>query len=510
MKIGKWVIMVAIIVGCVLFDIVLHLVTSVYSTMPDNPNYSIVAKMLGTEITVSLWALLSFSGAAYVYCRIRKAIPGEGVKKGLRYGSAIALLWLSAMLEGAALFGNPIINEFVVGLSDAIPVFLMGILLSLLKDEKGKNAAAEPFTPGQKMMAVLMFTGTFLIGRYVAYFTGAIQSGHQASPFYTFFWTLLMGACIGVVCILLGNNGNTLCLKRRAAKFGFLIFGVNWAAFLFFMPLLFSGYLIDVLSRIIIDTLLVTIGYYLTFSPRLSSLMHRISKFRIGDNGMTNSSSRIILFLLISLLLLVPSGCVNPGKPSDKTQESPPVTYPQEDPGVTSKQPVTDEADKYEADKYEVLESDRIPDWKKLKARVSISELTDHGSRPLNDEKRCGFSIHFPGSWTLDSSVLYNAENKKVAEIPPVVLLKTGQEAEFLDYKPVMEEELISHQVFNTKSCRGSKTITKIATESGSWYPHIYRLIDENYGFTMVLYSGGLNVEDETLYDRIVDTFSLE
>jgi len=76
-----------------------------------------------------------------------------------------------------------------------------------------------------------------------------------------------MGACIGVVCILLGNIGNTLSLERRAAKFGFLIFGVNWATFLLFMPLLFSGYLIDVLSRIIIDTLLVTIGYYLTFGP---------------------------------------------------------------------------------------------------------------------------------------------------------------------------------------------------------------------------------------------------
>ena len=248
-----------IIVACVLLDIVLHLVTSVYSTMPENPNYSIVAKLLGTEITASLWALLSFSGVAYIYCLIKNTIPGEGVKKGLRYGSAIALLWLFAMLEGVPLFGNPILNEFVVGLSDAIPVFLMGILLSLLKAEKGENAEFKPLVLSQKMTAVCVFTGIFLIGRYFAYLTGVIQSGYQTSPFYTFFWTLLMGVCIGVVCILLGNTGNTLLLKRKATKFGFLIFGVNWATFLVFMPLLFSGYLIDVLSRIIIDTLLVTV-----------------------------------------------------------------------------------------------------------------------------------------------------------------------------------------------------------------------------------------------------------
>lgn len=269
MKMGKWVKIIFIIVVCVLFDIVLHLVTSVYSTMPENPNYSIVVKLLGKEITASLWALISFSSVAYVYYRIRNVIPGEGVKKGLRYGSAIAMIWLFAMLEGVSLFGNPIINEFVVGLSDAIPVFLMGILLSLIKAEKVKNATVEPFTLRHKMKAVFIFTGIFLIGRYVAYFTGVIQSGYQTSQFYTLFWTLLMGACIGVVCILLGNTGNTLLLERRAAKFGFLIFGVNWATFLIFMPLLFSGYLIDVLSRIIIDTLLVTIGYYLTFSPRI-------------------------------------------------------------------------------------------------------------------------------------------------------------------------------------------------------------------------------------------------
>ncbi|MCT8337146.1 hypothetical protein FKB36_06460 [Methanoculleus sp. Afa-1] len=267
MKIGKRVNIVAVVVVCILFDIVLHLVTNAYSTMPESPSYSMVAELLGTGITVSLWALLSFSGAACVYCRIRDVVPGEGVKKGVRYGSAIALIWLFAMLEGVSLFGNPIINEFVVGLSDAVPVILMAILLSLINAEKGENAAVKPFTLRQKMAAISIFTGIFLIGRYAAYVTGVIQSGYQTSLVYTFFWTLLMGACIGVVCILLGNIGDTLSLERRAAKFGFLIFGVNWATFLLFMPLLFSGYLIDVLSRIIIDTLLVTTGYYLTFCP---------------------------------------------------------------------------------------------------------------------------------------------------------------------------------------------------------------------------------------------------
>lgn len=267
MKVGTWVKFAAIIVVCVVVDIVLHLVTSACSTMPENPDYSMVAELLGTECTVSLWALLSFSSAASVYYLIRKTIPGEGVHRGLRYGSALALIWLFAMLEGVALFGNPVMNELVVGLSDAIPVFLMGILLSLLFNEPGKNAAVQPYTLQQKVTAVSIITGIFLVGRYAAYFTGAIQSGHLTSPVATFSWTLLMGACIGVACILLGNIRNGLFLERRAAKFGFLVFGVNWATFLVFMPLLFSGYLVDVIFRIVIDPLLVTTGYYLAFGP---------------------------------------------------------------------------------------------------------------------------------------------------------------------------------------------------------------------------------------------------
>lgn len=86
--------------------------------MPDTPNYSSLAKLLGTEVTATLWALFAFSGVAYVFYRFQNTIPGVGFTKGLRYGSAIALLWLFVMLEGVSLFSNPLINEFVVGLSD--------------------------------------------------------------------------------------------------------------------------------------------------------------------------------------------------------------------------------------------------------------------------------------------------------------------------------------------------------------------------------------------------------
>lgn len=265
MKINPPIKFMAIILACVLLDIILHIVTSAYSTTPGTAQYTVLGMWLGTELTAILWALLAFSCAAAVLCRFQNSIPGSGLNKGLRYGLAIALLWLFAMLEGVPLFGHALINEFVVGLSDAVPVLVMGALLGWFVVKKGQHNKSVRFTIKQKLLAIGVFSAIFVMGRYLAYSTGAIQSGLQTSPLYTFLWTLLMGAGIGMVYILLGQAAQTPSLKRSVAVFGFCIFGINWAVFLIFMPLLFTGFFIDVLLRITIDILLVTIGCYLVF-----------------------------------------------------------------------------------------------------------------------------------------------------------------------------------------------------------------------------------------------------
>lgn len=277
MKNSKIVKVAAIILSSVVLDIVLHVVTSAYSTMPENPDFSLIASTLGTEITASLWALCAFSGVAFVFFRIQNEIPGKGVEKGLRYGTAIAMLWIFAMLEGVPLFGNPLIKEFVVGLSDAIPVLVMGVLLSTIHTGKGEDNPPAAINLKQKIKAVLIFTGIFLTGRYIAYFSGVIQSGNQTRPFPTLIWTLLMGVIIGVVFILLSSNTSEQSLRHKAVKFGLLIFGLNWAAFLLFMPLLFSGYMADAFLRMIIDITLVVAAACFASVPGGEALRKRMS-----------------------------------------------------------------------------------------------------------------------------------------------------------------------------------------------------------------------------------------
>ena len=218
---------------------------------------------------------------------------------------------------------------------------------------------------------------------------------------------------------------------------------------------------------------------------------------------MKRTSRGTAAIMMICLWVLMLGGCANPAQLPDKAQENPSGVDTQPAPVVTPIQPPADGLDKYE-----VLASDQIAGWKRLNAIVALYELAEDGFGPLQDSRWCSFSIHFPAAWTLDGSVLYDADQKKVGEIPPAVLLQPGQEAQFLNYQPVLDEEIISHDTLNTKTSLGSRTVTRISTEDDMWYPHIYRLIDETYGFTITLYSRELNTPDQILYDQIVDTFS--
>lgn len=257
---------VLIVSGCVLLDIFLHVLTAPYGTMPIDPDLNFVAEIMGVETVAAFWAVSAFSVVAFVFLRIREFLPGGGVKKGFLYGASVALLWFLAMLEGVSLFGNPLINEMVVGLSDAIPVLLLGVSLGFVKPSEGPAICSGTGLPAKKHQAIVLFAAIFLAGRYCAYTTGVIKSGIQVRPVGTFLWTLLMGIAIGATFEWLDMHRKGKSSRQRVGEFALCVFCLNWGAFLMFMPLLFSGYIADVLIRIALDTSLVMIASYLTIS----------------------------------------------------------------------------------------------------------------------------------------------------------------------------------------------------------------------------------------------------
>lgn len=265
MKIVKLIEYIAIVIICSILDMTLHGITSEISPFPKIANFSFLVKTIGAVGAATVWILVAFSSVAYVFYRYEDKILGIKSGKGLRYGSAIGLLWLWGMMEGVSLSGNTLTHEIVMGICDAGPIVLMGLLLGkFTSDSSHIKQKKRPFNSGNIFLSIFIFSIIFLFGRYFFYFTKIIDSGYEKRPYFTFIWTLLMGTCIGISYLLLGNTTKSQSKALSAIKFGITIFGINWFAFLIFVPIIFSGAFIDTLLRLGIDILLVSLSCYLS------------------------------------------------------------------------------------------------------------------------------------------------------------------------------------------------------------------------------------------------------
>ena len=256
---------ITIVVISSILAIILHGLTSDSSTVPKEANWSFFVNILGFPVTAALYFFIAFGVISYIFYRYEENITGQKIEKGIRYGIGIGLLWLWGMLEGVGIWGNSLKNELVTGICDFIPILVMSLLLGICTVKSNIiNKKKMPTNLGNMFLTIFIFSAIFFIGRYVLYYTNTINSGYLTSPSFTFIWTILMGVCIGIAYILLGQTTQSSSPLLSALKFGVIVFGVNWLVFLIFIPLIFNDFLIDTTIRIASDILLVTLSYYLS------------------------------------------------------------------------------------------------------------------------------------------------------------------------------------------------------------------------------------------------------
>lgn len=234
--------------------------------------------------------------------------------------------------------------------------------------------------------------------------------------------------------------------------------------------------------------------------------------------------ARYIITLIFCMSFLAISGCVEnysnnvtPGVVQSE-EENTAVETENTAAEVESKEEDTEVKVEPNEENAAATEPDTTKGWKTLQADALLNQLGEDSSSiiPLETNETQNmtikYSIDYPESWTLDSSVFHDADNKKIAEIVPAVLLKPEQESVYLDYQPMTDfgEELVSKEAFQLKSYKGMKIVTKIPTEAGIWYPHMYRISDGTYGFSISFYSVKPDKDDQELFDKIMSTFSFE
>jgi len=248
-----------------LLCLTLHLITpaALTSDTPTN-TLSKLALSLGLPLTALLWAIIAYSCVAFVFYLIEDRIPGEKGTQGLRFGISIGTLWLLGYVMGVPKYGNPFINEFVGGLCDAAPVVLMGWLLGRSTAKKGFNDAGNAFKNSQSFIGIAVFVLAFSLLRTAFYYLNIIDTGFRVDPVYTMVWTIFTGFCLGITYLLLGKTTKSSSNLVSAVRFGFLLFGLTWGAFFIFIPLVLKGQLINTILMFLIDSLSVTLAYYVS------------------------------------------------------------------------------------------------------------------------------------------------------------------------------------------------------------------------------------------------------
>ena len=217
---------------------------------------SIFAQNGTMPLAFTVYGIFAYSLIAALFLLIRDRMAGNRILQGLKYGLVCCAVWIVYLLE--PLPHVAALDRITYPIADSVALIIMGLMLGWLfgksKRSAGWQKTAFPVLP------VLTVTVCFFAGRMIQYLIFDTYSSFDEKTLETVLWCLLTGIAISCVMVWLNlhiSNGNRI---KRAMILGCLLFGVDLILFNFFMPLVFSADIPDLILRTFVDILAVTLG----------------------------------------------------------------------------------------------------------------------------------------------------------------------------------------------------------------------------------------------------------
>jgi hypothetical protein len=236
---------------------------------------SIISQNIGMIPTAAIVVSISYAVIASILIIIQENIHGNTFERFLRCSLPFSLIWFFAVLESVSSLGKPLLPEIMIGLTDILPILIMGWVISfwVSKDfHKIKNAANN-----STAFSIFIIAFSYFVGRYFMYTLIHINSGYFSHDIQTFSWTLEMGLAIGIAYFLLREGVKGKSPFSRALWFGCIAFGIYWTLNNFFMPFVFDMSFIEFtptimnyVFRVIFDIAFVSLGIWIfekSFQP---------------------------------------------------------------------------------------------------------------------------------------------------------------------------------------------------------------------------------------------------
>jgi len=240
----------------VLVDMVLHSLFAPRIGYNHSPSVFIEKGLFLPAAGIGL--MIWFGTLTIIFALIQMNLSGTRMMKGLRYGTAFGVLCFLAIFEMSLIFNSPVADELRTSVADGISILLLGLLLGRLT---GTDSHDVNWRTNLRCISIIIITLIFVAGRYFGYGVIHMMSAYSEKPFSTFLWTLSIGLWIAIMYWLIRET-NQKSSVVQAFRFGVQIFGSYWLIYNLFVLIFVKVSLWDVLVRVIIDVLSVTVGIW--------------------------------------------------------------------------------------------------------------------------------------------------------------------------------------------------------------------------------------------------------
>jgi hypothetical protein len=210
----------------------------------------------------TIYAFLTFVAIALVFTLIEASLPGPSkLRRGLLFGSAMAVLWAAYLFEPVPLGANtPFPDILAYPLADGGSMLLFGALLGRFVATDKASDARLRIRPLAPLVAI---AATFLVLRLFDYLVLDIYSLFADRAADTMLWVVITGSLAGLVYLVVRSGIPSSTPGGRALLFGLVVFGLPLTLFNFFVPLALDVDTVDLAIRTAVDIVAVTLGVFI-------------------------------------------------------------------------------------------------------------------------------------------------------------------------------------------------------------------------------------------------------
>ena len=185
-------------------------------------------------------------------------------KTGCCFGMAFALLYLGGMQE-IMVSASPlteygidfILYVFFLGLGDAMPVFLLCILLCGVHCVPAADQRGNKIFCKENHIRIISIACAFFLWRMFGYVTGIVDNEMTIYPVPVVIWTFVFGSVVGLGYCLI----NYSCKDKGRKVFRlFLTIGVNWIWFNCYIGLIAAHTFLFMVLRSGLDVFAILVG----------------------------------------------------------------------------------------------------------------------------------------------------------------------------------------------------------------------------------------------------------